>query len=118
MLIVEVILFPLFVIFFNLDVVDKIPILMIIFVLGSFGLSALGTLFSAMTVQIRAREVLLPVLLLPLAVPLIIGSVEATRGVLSTDPFSFYRHWMELVVIFDVVFTIVSFWVFEFIMDY
>ena len=89
-----------------------------IFVLGSLGLSALGTLFSAMTVQIRAREVLLPVLLLPLAVPLIIGSVEATRGVLNADPFSFYRHWLELVFIFDLVFTIVSFWVFEFILDY
>ena len=118
MLIVEIILLPLFVIFFNLDVLDRLPILVLIFILGSLGLSALGTLFSAMTVQIRAREVLLPVLLLPLAVPLIIGSVEATRGVLNGDPFSFYRHWMELVVIFDVVFTIVSFWVFEFIMDY
>ncbi len=71
-----------------------------------------------MTVQIRAREVLLPVLLLPLAIPLIIGAVEATRGVLNGDPYSFFSHWIELVLIFDVVFTIVSFWVFDFILDY
>ncbi len=118
MLIVEMVLFPLFVIFFNLDVLEKIPLLMLIFVIGSLGLSALGTLFSAMTVQIRAREVLLPVLLLPLAIPLIIGAVEATRGVLNGDPYSFFSHWIELVLIFDVVFTIVSFWVFDFILDY
>ena len=118
MLIVEIILFPLFVIFFNLDVVENLPSLLLIFLAGTIGLSALGTLFSAMTVQIRAREVMLPVLLLPLAVPVMIGSVEATRGALSGDPFELYRHWVELLIIFDVIFTVVSFWVFDFIMDY
>lgn len=118
MLAAEAILFPLFVIFFNLDVVEKIPILLLIFVAGTLGLSSLGTLFSAMTVQIRAREVMLPILLLPLAVPVIIGSVEATRGALNGDPYSLYRHWMELLLIFDIVFTVVSFWVFDLILDH
>ena len=118
MLIVEVILFPLFVLFFNLDVVENLPILLLIFFLGSLGLSSLGTLFSAMTVQIRAREVMLPILLLPLAVPVIIGSVEATRGALNGDPYSLYQHWMELLLVFDVIFTVVSFWIFDFILDH
>ena len=88
MLIVELILFPLFVIFFNLDVFDKIPLFVLVLISGTLGVSAVGTLFSAMTVQIRAREVMLPILLLPLIVPVMIGAVEATGGVLRGDPIS------------------------------
>jgi heme exporter protein B len=118
MLIVELILFPLFVIFFNLDVFEKIPLFMLILAAGTLGVSAVGTLFSAMTVQIRAREVMLPILLLPLIVPVMIGAVEATGGVLNGQPVTLYRHWIELLVVFDIIFTIVSFWVFEFILDH
>ncbi len=117
MVIVEMILFPLFVIFFNLDVLDKIPMLMLIFLTGSIGLASVGTLFSAMTVQIRAREVMLPMLLLPLIVPVMIGAVEATGGVINGDAVTLYRPWLELLVVFDLIFTVVSFWVFDFVLD-
>ncbi|MDR4482114.1 MAG: heme exporter protein CcmB [Nitrospirales bacterium] len=117
MLSVEILLFPLFVLFFNLDVIEAVGILLIIFFLATLGLSSVGTLFSALTVQVRAREVMLPVLLLPLAVPVMIAAVEATRGALSGDPFSFYSQWIQLLVIFDIIFTVVSFWLFEFILD-
>lgn len=118
MLIVEAILFPLFIIFFNLDVFEKIPLFVLVLTIGTLGVSAVGTLFSAMTVQIRAREVMLPILLLPLIVPVMIGAVEATGGVLRSDPLSLYRPWIELLIIFDVIFTIVSFWMFDFILDH
>lgn len=114
---VEILLFPLFVLFFNLDVIEAVGTLLIIFFLATLGLSSVGTLFSALTVQIRAREVMLPVLLLPLAVPVMIAAVEATRGALSGDPFSFYSQWIQLLIIFDIIFTVVSFWLFEFILD-
>ena len=114
---VEIVLFPLFVLFFNLNVVEGIGTLLIIFILATLGLAAVGTLFSALTVQIRAREVMLPVLLLPLAVPVIIAAVEATRGTLNADPYSFYSQWIHLLAIFDIIFTVVSFWLFEFIFD-
>ena len=117
MLTVEVILFPMFVIFFNLDVVEEILILLLIFFLATLGLSAVGTLFSALTVQIRAQEVMLPILLLPLVVPVMIAAVEATKGALSGDPLTLYGQWLELLAIFNVVFLVVSFWMFEFIMD-
>ncbi len=117
MLSVEILLFPLFVLFFNLDVIESVGILLIIFFLATLGLAAVGTLFSALTVQIRAREVMLPVLLLPLAVPVMIAAVEATRGALSGDPLSFYSQWIQLLIIFDIIFTVVSFWLFEFILD-
>lgn len=117
MLSVEILLFPLFVLFFNLDVIEAVGTLLIIFFLATLGLSSVGTLFSALTVQIRAREVMLPVLLLPLAVPVMIAAVEATRGAISGDPFSFYSQWIQLLIIFDIIFTVVSFWLFEFILD-
>jgi heme exporter protein B len=118
MMAVEVILFPMFIFFFNLDALEKFPQILLIFTAATIGLSALGTLFSALTVQVRAREVMFPILLLPLAVPIFIGAVESTRGALSGDPLSLYRHWIELLVVFDIIFTVVSFWVFEFVLDY
>lgn len=118
MMIVEVILVPLFVIFFNFELFDRIGLFMIILVSGTLGVSAVGTLFSAMTVQIRAREVMLPILLLPLIVPVVIGSVEATAGVLGGQPLMVYRPWIDLLVVFDLIFVIVSFWVFDFILDF
>lgn len=118
MLTVEIVLFPLFVLFFNLTILDQFLPLLLISTVATIGLSALGTLFSALTVQIRAREVMFPILLLPLSVPIFIGAVEATRGALSGDPFSMYRHWIELLGVFDVIFVVVSFWIFEFILDY
>ncbi|MCZ6800706.1 MAG: heme exporter protein CcmB [Nitrospirae bacterium] len=114
---VEVILFPMFIILFNLDIIEEIPILLLIFFLATLGLAAVGTLFSALTVQIRAREVMLPILLLPLVVPVMIAAVEASKGALGGDPLSLYRQWLELLVIFDLIFTVVSFWMFEFIME-
>ena len=114
---VEVILFPMFIILFNLDIIEEIPILLLIFFLATLGLAAVGTLFSALTVQIRAREVMLPILLLPLVVPVMIAAVEATKGALGGDPLSLYRQWLELLVIFDLIFTVASFWMFEFIME-
>ena len=117
MLVVEVMLFPLFVLFFNLDIVEEIGLLLLIFFLATLGLSAVGTLFSALTVQIRAREVMLPVLLLPLAVPVMIAAVEATRGALNAQPFALYSQWIELLAIFNIIFTVVSFWLFELILD-
>ncbi len=118
MMIVEVILVPLFVIFFNFELFDRIGLFMLILVSGTLGVSAVGTLFSAMTVQIRAREVMLPILLLPLIVPVVIGSVEATAGVLGGQPLMVYRPWIDLLVVFDLIFVIVSFWVFDFILDF
>jgi ABC-type transport system involved in cytochrome c biogenesis permease component len=52
-----------------------------------------------------------------MAVPVFIGAVEATRGLLGGEPFSFYRPWIDLLLVFDVIFIVVSFWVIDFILD-
>ncbi len=117
MLVVELCLLPMFAILFNLEVLDRLPALVGIVGLGTLGLAALGTLFSAMTVQTRAREVLLPILLLPLVLPVMIGAVEATRGVLQSAPLPLYRPWIELLAIADLIFLVVSYWLFEFVLE-
>jgi len=114
---VELALVPLLVLFLNLEFPKNGWLFLPILALGTVGLAALGTLFSALTVQVRAREVMFPLLLLPLSVPVFIGAIEATRGLLDGAPFSFYRRWVEMLAVFDLIFTVVSFWVFEFILD-
>ena len=60
----------------------RIGLLLFVVILGTAGLSLLGTLLSAMTVQVRAREVMFPLLILPLVIPVLIGAVQATAGVM------------------------------------
>jgi len=117
MLMVALILVPLFILFFNLDVLDKLPLLFFVIATATLGLSALGTLFSALTVHTRAREVMFPLLLFPLAAPIFISAVEATQGVLHGDPLPSYRHWVEILLVFDLVVTTVSLLMFEFILE-
>jgi heme exporter protein B len=114
---VELALCPLFVLFFNLDVAGGFPMLLLVGLLGTIGLASLGTLFSVLTSQTRSREVLFPLLLLPLSVPVFIGAIEATRGILDGSPIALYRRWIDLLAVFDLIFIVVSFWLFEAILD-
>ena len=93
MFVVEILLFPMFMIFFNLNVVEEISLLLLIFFLATVGLSAVGTLFSALTVQVRAREVMLPILLLPLVVPVMRRSrADYVRACPISPYFTFRLH--------------------------
>lgn len=83
--------------------------------LGSLGLCTVGTLFSAVAVRTRYREVMLPLLILPLLVPVLLGAVSATAALLAGEPVPFDS--IQLLVVTDVVFLIVSFLGFEFVLD-
>ena len=115
MLITEIILLPLFAVFFNIDITERLPYLLAVLVLGTVGFSSVGTLISAMAVHTRMREVILPILLLPITVPVLIAAVEATAYALGadTDP----SFWMRLLVIYDVIFVTVSFLTFGHILQ-
>jgi heme exporter protein B len=83
--------------------------------LGSIGFSSVGTLFSAMAANTRMRELMLPLLLLPVAIPVLIASVETTRYALGVnDDASF---WFKLLVVYDVVFVTASLLVFEYAVE-
>ena len=83
MFIVEAMLLVLFGVFFNLDLVPALPALVVVIGLGTVGFAAIGTLFAAMTTQVRARELLFPVLLLPVQVPVLLFAATAAAIMLA-----------------------------------
>jgi heme exporter protein B len=97
-------LLVLFAVFFNLDLTGVLPGLLVVVVLGTVGLATLGTLFAAMTADLRARELLFPVLLLPLEVPVLLGTVKATEAVLAGEGLAAASHWLGLLGAADAIF--------------
>jgi len=82
----------------------RIMSLMLVILLGSAGLSAPGTLYGAMTAQIRSRQTLLPLLLFPLIVPALLASVKATSLIILGDPMGESRSWISLLAAFDAIY--------------
>jgi len=117
MVAVELVIIPLFALFFNLDLWGAFLPLLGIAWLGTIGLAAIGTLFSALTANLRAREVLFPLLLFPLVVPVIIGAVTATSIVLSGGTLSEAGDWLKLLSAFDTIFLVTAYLTFEFIVE-
>jgi heme exporter protein B len=107
---------PTFVVFFDVPLVaDRLWALGVSFVLGSAGFAAAGTLFSAVAANTRMRELMLPLLFLPISVPALIAAVETTSFALGArDDVSF---WFRLLVVYDVVFVTVSLMVFEYALE-
>jgi heme exporter protein B len=100
---------------FDVDLLSLALRLAGVVALGNFGLCCAGTLFSAMSVRTRFREVLLPILLLPALFPVLAGAVEGTRSLLLDGAVSFES--IQLLVVVDGIYLIVSFLGFEYILD-
>jgi heme exporter protein B len=113
MLVVEVFVLPVFTAFFGVNLFD--PRLVLVVVLGTLGFAGVGTILSAITAQTRAREVLLPILLLPVAAPVLIAAVKATAGVLDGLALGEIARWLQLLAAFDVIFPAVAFMTFEYV---
>ncbi|MEK6590595.1 MAG: heme exporter protein CcmB [Nitrospinota bacterium] len=117
MLVMEVFTVPVFVVLFNIGIYDKIFQLALVIFLGTLGFVTVGTLFSAMSVNIKAREVMLPILVFPIVVPVIISAVKSTGGILTGKPFEDIMAWLKLIFVFDIVFLVLSFLSFEYIIE-
>jgi heme exporter protein B len=117
MAIVEVMLLALFTVFFNLDLWPALPALGVVLALGTLGIASVGTLFAAMTANVRARELLFPVLLLPVLVPVLLATVKATEAVLAGEPASAYAHWLQLLAAADVVYVVTGLLTFDFTLE-
>lgn len=112
----ELLLLPIFAVFYNVPLIPVIGRMVIVLALGTFGLAVTGTVFSAVAAQARMRELLLPLLLLPVLVPLLLSAVEATAGLLSDTP-ELQKTWIELLVGFDVMFFTVSWLLSDFLLQ-
>ena len=113
MLVVEALMLPVFTAFFGVNLFDLGLVLVI--VLGTVGFASVGTILSAMTAQTRAREVLLPILLLPVAAPVLIAAVKATSGILDGLALSEVSRWLQLLLAFDIIFPAVAFMTFDYV---
>lgn len=117
MLLVEVIVFPLFFVLFNLDLWSQLPSLFFVALLGTIGFCVLGTLFSGVTVKARARELLLPLILFPLMIPVILATIRGMELILQTGSFEDASPWLRLLFVFDVIFSTAGFLIFEWVIE-
>ncbi len=113
--VIEAISLPLFGIFFNLPILQ--PMILPITLLGTLGFTAVGTIFAAMAVNTRLRDVLLPIMLFPIVVPVVIAAVKSTGAVLNGRPLSEFSHWLQLMLAFDALFVATSFMLFEHVLE-
>ena len=88
-----------------------------IVLLGTLGYVAVGVTFGAVAANTRMREVMLPVLQFPVAIPVFIGGIEATTSVLKGDTPAHYLSWIKLLAAFAIIFTVLSFMLFEFVLE-
>jgi len=114
LLLAEVILVPLIALLFDARLLAHPFWLTGVVVTGTLGFAAVGTLFAAMLVRARSRDVLLPVLLFPITVPVMIAGVRGTAALLQPElDEAIVRFWLALLVAFDVVFVTLALWTFE-----
>jgi heme exporter protein B len=112
----ELVLLPVFAVLYNVTILPVIGRLLLVIVLGTLGVVVTGTVFAALASQARMRELLLPLLLLPVLAPLLIASVEATASLLNDEP-SLDPTWTVFLAAFDVVFLTASWLLCEHLME-
>jgi heme exporter protein B len=117
LLIVAVCTLPLFSIWFRIDLTACFAPLCLILLLGMLGFSTIGTLFSILTLNMRTREVMLPLLFYPVSVPLMIGSVYATASLIDGKSLAEITDYLTLIVVFDVVFVVLALLLFDYIVE-
>jgi heme exporter protein B len=115
MLIVEAIVLPVYSFLYNVNLLQ--PGLMLVLLLGSIGYIVIGTLLAAMAVQSRTRDVMLPILLFPVVIPVLIAAVRASNGYLTGDDPANIVPWLNLLIVYDVIFTSLAYMVFDFVVE-
>ncbi|MCL4561873.1 MAG: heme exporter protein CcmB [Chloroflexi bacterium] len=115
MLIIAAIILPIYSALYTVNLFN--PGLLLTILLGSIGYTAVGTLLASMAVQARTRDMLLPILLFPVIVPVLVAAVKASGGFLQGASFSELSPWLNLLLVYDVIFTAVAFMVFDFVVE-
>jgi heme exporter protein B len=117
-LVVEAVLAPIFIVFFNLHVLGNAWLLALILPLGTWALVVNGTFFAALGLRARNRELLLPLLLLPISLPALLAMVQSTTGILTADLDSIQINtWIEQLAGYDIVFTTICILLFETVLN-
>lgn len=116
-LLVEAVVVPLAAILFHVPVLTALPGLIAVLLLGTFGFVTLGTFYAAISSRARGRDVLLPLLLFPMLIPLLLAAVQGTSAYLDGDAMGYGGAWLRLIVAFDVIFFVAAFWAFDHVIN-
>jgi heme exporter protein B len=116
-LLVEAVILPLAVVLYHMPLLNAPWSVLMIMLLGTIGFVTLGTFYAAMASRVRSREVLLPLLLFPMLVPVLIAAVQATSALLNGDAMGDSRTWVRLLVVFDLIFFVAALLAFEHVIE-
>jgi heme exporter protein B len=114
-LVVGLVLLPLMTVLYNVPLMQ--PWMVALLLLGIAGFATIGTLLATMTVQTRARESLLPIVMLPVALPVLLASVHASTAVLNNAPIDDWIAWPQLLAVIDVIYLTLCFLLFEYVIE-
>ncbi|MAS32602.1 MAG: cytochrome C biogenesis protein [Anaerolineaceae bacterium] len=114
-LVVGLLLLPLMTVLYNMPLLQ--PWILVVLLLGTAGFSTIGTLLAAMTVQTRARESLLPIVMLPVALPVLLSVVRASTAILNAAPIDDWIAWPQILLVVDVIYLTLCFLLFEYAIE-
>ena len=117
LVVIQIVVVPVFIVLYNINVMEHFILMTTVIILTDFGFMSVGTLLSAMSANLKARELLLPVLLLPILVPLLIFAAGATNALIDSGDMTLCYSRLKLILAFDIIFFVVSSLVFEYIVD-
>jgi heme exporter protein B len=115
MLVVEIIVLPVYSVLYNVNLFE--PGLIAVILLGSVGYTAVGTLLSSMAVQTRTRDILLPILLFPIVIPVLITAVKASSGFLQALEMAEIWPYLNFLIVYDIIFIALAFMVFDYVVE-
>ena len=116
-LLVEVVILPVAVVLYHMPLGNAPFGVIGVMLLGTLGFVTLGTFYAAMASRVRSREVLLPLLLFPMLVPVLIAAVQATAALLAGDAMGDSRVWVRLLIVFDAIFLVATLVAFEHVIE-
>ena len=117
MLVMEILICPLAGVLYSLDLWPRLPGLAGVAILTTTGFAAMGTFYAALTANLRARQVMLPLLMFPVLLPVILAAVKATDLVMHGDPMGQLGSWVKLLAAADVLFLTTCLLVFEYVLE-
>lgn len=116
-MIVQLFVIPLVSILYNSAFLQHLPQFLLLDLIAAVGFSSLGTLLAGLTTDVRFKEILLPILLFPLLVPMILASIKITQAILLGKGLLAEADWLRLLIGFDLIFMIISYLTFEYVME-
>lgn len=117
LIIMEIITIPIFMVFYNINIFANSFMSILVLAIGTYGFAVLGTLFSLISVKTKTREIMLPLLLLPIMIPIILAGIQCMNIYIKGEDVADSYKWLKLIGAFDVIFTAVIYAIFDYIVE-